>query len=134
MKFCLPIFIILLLAGCGNYIKDSYNAIYPSQVTAIELDYMFKTLASNSYLVVDFRSPKKYDEGHINRALSLSYSSVESLTNIPNYKDYKIVFYDEYTIPYFIVERQFKKMELTNYYILQEGYREWTNFINQKNN
>ncbi len=136
MKILLQIFVMLILSSCSgkNHLKESYDIIYPSQITSHELDYMITTLNPNSYLIVDFRRPNMYDEGHIHKALSLTYSSVESLTNIPNYKDYRIVFYDEHTIPYFIVERQFKKMQITNYFILKDGYKDWRNYTKQKNN
>ncbi len=134
MKILLCAFIMLTLSSCSgkNHLKESYDIIYPAQITSYELDYMINTLNPSSYMIVDFRQPDIYNDGHIHNALSLSYSSVESLTNIPNYKDYKIIFYDEHTIPYFIVERQFKKMQITNYAILKDGYKDWRNYIKQK--
>ncbi|MGL5955591.1 MAG: rhodanese-like domain-containing protein [Brevinema sp.] len=122
----------LLVSSCStrSLLKTSYNIIYPKQITVQELDYMITTLTPNNYLIIDIRTRKNYQQQHINRSLSLSDKNLESITNIPNYQSKRLIFYDQKNVPFFKISKKLQKLQITNFYLLQNGFEAWQEYTN----
>ncbi len=115
-----------------RHLRYSYDIIQPKQIIAQELNYITKTLDPGSFVIIDLRKTKDFEEGHIEGALSIPFKNVSEITNIPNYQNIKIIIYSEESIQYFQLTRPMRKLNITNYYILQNGYEGWEKFKNEK--
>ncbi len=125
--------LLLLCVSCGapaRNLRYSYNIIQPKTILPQELNYMLKNLAPTSFILIDLRSADDYEKGHIQRALSLPFKNISSITNIPDYDDTRIIVYDSSELQYFRLAAPMRKLNITNYYILQNGWEGWEEYIN----
>lgn len=116
----------LCLVSCANnkFIKPTPTK-FPTMVDIWELDYLQKTLDSDRYILLDLRAIKLYQKAHIYRALSLPYNKIESITNIPNYNKYRIIFYDQKKVNYGRIAKTLFDLNITNFSLLEKGYIFW---------
>ncbi len=132
MKKYLPL--LLICVSCGvpsRNLRYSYNIIQPKTIIPHELNYMLKNLDTNSFILVDLRSTDAYEKGHIQRALSLPFKNISSITNIPDYQDKRLIMYDSSELQYFRLAAPMRKLSITNYYILQNGWEGWEEYKNE---
>ena len=107
--------------------KNSYNIIEYNQLTAEELIYISKTMPQNNYIIIDLRSTKKYQQDHIERAISIPYNEITTITNIPDIYSSKIVFYDQNSLFFFKIEKDLKTIAISDFKMLHGGFSKWTN-------
>ncbi len=121
MKYIL---LFLLFSSCSNklHLKTSYDILYPKEINADELEYIMRTQDTNTFIIIDLRSEKDYDESHIPTAITLPTRKIKSVTNIENYKEKKLIFYDYSSINYFHIKNTIKRLQISNYSLLQNGY------------
>lgn len=121
------IILTLLLTSCSNRnMLRPAPILIPPTINLAELNYMQKTLEKNNYLILDLRSKKDYNQGHITGALSLPYVNITSITNIPNYQHHTLLFYDKEEVHYYRIRRTLYNLNTTNFYLLDDGYRAWS--------
>ena len=124
------IFYCFFFVSCateGFYIKNSYDIILYKQISTQELAHSSKTMPVNNYLIIDLRAQSLYQKEHINNAISLPYNNIKSIVNISNIYHSQIIFYDTKNIYDFTIINIMKKLNITNFNFLQDGFSKWTN-------
>ena len=123
---CFFLFFLSCTTG-KSYMKNSYNIIEYNQISSQELIYMTKTIPQNNHIIIDLRPTKQYQKDHIKNSISIPYKEIDTLTNIPDIYNSKIVFYDQNSLFFFKIDRELKKIDISDFKILQGGFSKWTN-------
>lgn len=100
---------------------------------ANELYYRIKTLSLTNCILVDLRPTQDYCKAHISNSISIPYNKIYKITNINNYQDKKIIFYDQEKVKPFFSRTLAKKYQITNVLFLLTGFKYW-NYPIEKNN
>ena len=121
---------ILFFLSCASgksYMKNSYNIIEYNQLSSEELIYISKTIPQNNYIIIDLRTTEQYQQDHIKHAISVPYKNLTVITNIPNIYSSKIVFYDKNSLFFFKIDKDLKKINISDFKMLHGGFSKWTN-------
>lgn len=120
----LLLFIGLLFLSCNAW-KTTTVFTYEELSAS---DFKKKLSSSQDYILVDVRTPKEYEKGHIANALNISYFGSEFKTSIEKLPKDKLVFMycqTQHRSP--LASKYMKKKGFTHIIDLSGGFMKWEN-------
>ncbi|OBQ54644.1 rhodanese-like domain-containing protein [Tamlana sp. s12] len=111
-------FLSVVLSGCNQCVSDDY-VLMPAKQFQMDVSHDFVQL-------IDVRTPKEFEEGHLYHAINVDFKSDDFLNNIEKLNSDKPVYIycrtgkrSKKSVPYF------KKAGFTTIYNLKDGFLGW---------
>jgi rhodanese-related sulfurtransferase len=124
LKLPLLLFISLLAVSCNGQEKTKQNE-NSKEISVISPNDFLKM--SKRQLVVDVRTPKEYNEGHLENALNINFYDENFLDQFANYsKEEPIYIYCRSGGRSGKAAKKLSKLGFKKVYDLQGGYLNWT--------
>ncbi|MGL4367694.1 MAG: rhodanese-like domain-containing protein [Brevinemataceae bacterium] len=124
---------ILCFTSCSSawkaYVKISYEMFDADKITTHdELKYIICTVSAKRYIIADLRIKEQFEKSRIKYAVSIPYHAISNITNISEYQNKHIIFYDFHKTDLHLIKKELKKLKIElSYSYLQPGFKELTN-------